>query len=129
MVVPGTSGYHPGHRRIAVRARPPRWDVLLLGTPCQSLEAAGEGYAPPCGIGCHQPLGRLLGHGPAAAEKIPPFVTMGAAADSHRSLRVPHQPAKGEREAGDEDDDGGAVVVEVHGADGAPTVWQIANGG
>ena len=30
---------------------------------------------------------------------------------------------------GDPGDDGGAVVVEDHGADGAPNVWQLANGG
>ena len=93
------------------------------------LEAAGEEYAPQCEIGCHQPLGRALGHGPAAAEKLPPFVAMGAEDDSHHELRVPHQPAEGEREAGGEADDSGAVVVEVHGGDGAQTVWQIANGG
>ena len=97
--------------------------------PCQWLEAAGEGYAPPCEVGRHQPLGRPKGHGPAAVEEIPPFAEMGAANDSHRLFRVPHEPAVGVREADGEGDDGGAVVVEVHGGDGAPTVWQIANGG
>ena len=128
-MVPGTSGHHPGHRRIAVRARPRQWDVRLLGAPCQWREAAGEGYAPPREIGRHQPLGRPLDQGPAAVEEIPPFAAMGAADDPHGPLRIPHQPAEGEREAGGEGDDGGAVVVAVHGADGAPTVWQIANGG
>ena len=50
-------------------------------------------------------------------------------ASAHRPFRVPHQPAEGDREAGGEGDDDGAVVVVVHGGDGAPTVWQIANGG
>ena len=128
-MVPGISGHHPCHCRIAIRARPRRWDVRLLGAPCQWLEAALEGYAPPCEIGRHQPLGRPLGHGPAAVEEIPPFAAMGAADDSHRPFRVPHQSAEGEREAGGEGDDSGAVVVEVDGGDGGPTVWQIANGG
>ena len=47
----------------------------------------------------------------------------------HRPFRVPHQPAKGKQQAGGEGDDDGAVLVEVHGDDGAATVWQIANGG
>ena len=128
-MVPGTSGHHHGHCRIAVRARPRRWDVRLLGAPCQWCEAAGVGYAPPCEIGRHQPLGRSLGQGPAAVEEIPPFAAMGAADDSHCPFRVPHQPAEGKREAGGEGDDGGAVVVEVHGGDGAPVVWQIASRG
>ena len=128
-MVPGTSGHHPGHCCIAVPARPWQYDVRLSGVPCQWLEAAGEGYAPPCEVGCHQPLGCPRGHVPTAVEEIPPFAAMGAAYDSHRPFRVPHQPAEGEREAGGEGDDGGAVVVEVHGAERAPTVWQIANGG
>ena len=128
-MVPGTSGHHPGHRRMAVCTRPRRWDVRLLGAPCQWCEAAGEGYAPPGEIGRHQPLRRCLGQGPAAVEEIPPFAAMGASDDPHCPLRVPHQPAEGEREAGGEGDDGGAVVVEVHGVDRAPTVWQIAYGG
>ena len=78
--MPGTSGHHPGHRRIAIRARPRRWDVRLLGAPCQWCEAAGEGYAPPREIGRHQPLGCPLGQGPAAVEQIPPFAAMGASA-------------------------------------------------
>ena len=127
--MPGTPGHCPGNCRIAVPARLRRWDVRLLGTLCQWLEAAWEGYAPPCGIGRHQPLGRPRGHGPAAVEGIPPLAAMGAADDIHRPFRVPPQPAEGEREAGGEADDDGAVVVEVHGADGAPTVWQIADGG
>ena len=128
-MVPGTFGHHPGHCRIALRAWPRRWDVRLLSTPCQWCEAAGEGYAPSCEIGRHQPLGRPLGFGPATVEEIPPFAAMGAAEDSHRPFRVPHQPVEGERKVGGEGDDGGAVVVEVHGGDGAPTVLQIANGG
>ena len=127
-MVPGTSGHHPGHCRIAVRARLRRRDVRLLGTLCQWLEAAWEGYAPPCEKGRHQPLGCPRGHGLAAVEEIPPFVALGAADISHRPFRVLHQPAEGEREAGGEGDNGDAVVVEVHGGDWAPTVWQIANG-
>ena len=80
-------------------------------------------------MNCHQPLARPLGHGPAAVEEIPPSASMGAADDPHRPFRVPHQPAEGERQAGGEGEEGGAVVVEVHGDDGAPTVCQIANGG
>ena len=125
----GISSHHPNHCRIAVRARPREWDVRLLGAPCQWLEAAGEGYAPPCEISRHQPLVCCRGHGPAGVEEIPPFADMGAAEDYHGPFRVPHQPAEGEREAGGEGDDGGAVVIEVHGGDGAPTVWQIARGG
>ena len=128
-MVPGISGHCPGHCRIAVRARPLRWDVRLLGALCQWCEAAGEGYAPPCEIGRHQHLGRPVDQGPAAVEEIPPFAAMVAADDRHRPFRVPHQPAEGEREAGCEADDGGAVVVEVNGGDGAPPVWQIAKGG
>ena len=128
-MVPGTSGHHPGHCRIAVRARPRPWDVRLFGAPCQWLEAAGEGYAPSCEVGRHPPLGRPRRHGPAAVEEIPLFAAMGGADDSHCPFRVPHQPAKGEREASGEGDNRGAVVVEVHGCDGAPTVWQIAKGG
>ena len=128
-MVPGISRHHPGCCRIAVRAWSRRWDVRLFGAPCQWCEAAGEGYAPPCEIGRHRPLGRPLGQDPAAVEDIPPFAAMGAADDSHSPFRVPDQPAEGKREAGGEGDDGGAVVVEVHGGDGAPTVWQIANGG
>ena len=56
-MVPGISGQHPGHRRIAVRARPRRCDVPLLGASCQWREAAGEGYTPPHEIGRHQHLG------------------------------------------------------------------------
>ena len=126
---PGTSGNHPGHCRIAVRARLRRRDVRLLGTLCQWPEAAWEGYAPPCEIGRYQPLGWPRGHGPAAVEEFPPFAAMGAADDSHCPFRVPHQLAEGKREEVGEADDGGAVVFEVHGADGAPTVCQIANGG
>ena len=124
-MVPGTSGHHPGHRHIAIRARPRRWDVR----PYQWREAAGEGYAPPREIGCHQPLRRPLDQGSAAVEEMPPFFAIGAADDPHGPLRVPHQPPEGEREAGGEGDDGGAVVAEVHGADRAATVWQIVNGG
>ena len=59
-------------------------------------------------------------------EEIPPR-TMGGLDDPHGLLRVPHQPAEGDWEAGCEGDDCGAVVVEVHGGDGASNVWQIAN--
>ena len=52
-MVPGTSNHHSGHCSIAVRARPRRRDVRLLGAPCQWLEAAGEGYAPPSEKGRH----------------------------------------------------------------------------
>ena len=128
-MVPGASGHHPGHCRIAVLAWLRRSDVRLLGTLCQWLEAAWVGYAPPCEMGRHQTLGRPRGHGPTAVEEIPPFAAMGATDDSHRPFRVPYQPAGGEREVSGEGDDVGAVVVEVHGGDGAPTVWQIANGG
>ena len=87
------------------------------------------GDAPLREVGRHQPLGRPWGHGPAAVEEFPPLATMGAAGDAHRPFHVPHQPAEGDREAAGEGDDHGAVVVVVHGGDGAPTVWQIANGG
>ena len=128
-MVPGTPGHYPGRRRVAVRARLQRWDVWLLRTPCKWPEAAGERYVPAREMGRHQPLGRPLSQGPAAVEEISPFAAMGAANDPHGPLCVPYQPAEGEREAGAAGDDGGAVVVEVHGADGAPTFWQIANGG
>ena len=128
-VVPGTSGHHPGHRRIAVRARLRRCDVRLLGALRQWHEAAGEGHPPPREIGGHQPLGRPLAQGPAAVEEVPPFVAMGAAHDPHGPFHVPHQPAGGEPEASGVGDHGGAPVLEVHGADGAPTVWEIAQGG
>ena len=77
----------------------------------------------------HHPVGRPLGQGPAAVEEISPFAAMGASDNPHCAVRVHHQPAEGKQEAGGVSDDGGAVVVEVHGGDGAPTVWQIANGG
>ena len=128
-MVPGTSGHHRGHRRMAVRARPRRWDVRLMGSLSQWREAAGEGYAPPRDIGRHQPRGSPLDRGPATVGGIPPVAAMGAADDPNGPLCVLHQPAEGEREAGGEGDDDGAVVVGVHGADGAPTVWQIADGG
>ena len=125
----GTSGHQPGHRRIAVCPRPLRWDERLLGAPRHWHGAAGEGYPPPREIGRHQPLGRPLDQAPAAVEEIPPFFAMGAANDPHGPLRVPHQAAEGQRKVVGEGDDGGAPVVAVHGADWAPTVWQIANGG
>ena len=112
--MPGTSCHHRGNRHIAVRARQRQWH-----------EAAGEEHPPPREIGRHQPLGRP----PAAMEEIPQFVAMGAADDPHGPLRVPHQPAEGEREAGGEGEDGDAPVVALHGADWAPTLWQISNGG
>ena len=46
-MVSGGSGHHPGRHRIAVRARPRRWDERLLGAPRHWYEAAGEGYPPP----------------------------------------------------------------------------------
>ena len=101
--------------------------MRLLDAPCRWCEAVR--YTPQCEIGRHQPLGRPLGQGPAAMEEIPPFAAMGASDDPYRTFRVPYQPAEGEREAGGEGDDGDAVVVDVHGGDGAPTVWQIVNGG
>ena len=103
--------------------------MRLFGAPCQWREAAGEGYAPPREIGHNQPFGRPLDQGPAAVERIPPFAAMGAADDPNIPMRFPHQLAEGEREAGGEGDDKAAVVVEVHGADWASTVWQISNGG
>ena len=66
--------------------------------------------------------GAPFGQGPAAVEEIPPFAAMGASDDPDCPLRVPHQPAEGEREAGAAADNRGAVFVEVHGGDGAPTV-------
>ena len=69
-MVPSTSGHHPGHRRIAVRARPRRGDMRLLGVPCQWRQAAGVGYAPPREISRHQPLGRPLDQGPAVVKEI-----------------------------------------------------------
>ena len=54
---------------------------------------------------------------------------MGAANNPHGPPRVPKQAAKGDQEAGCKGKDGGAPVVAVHGANGSPTVWQIANGG
>ena len=103
--------------------------MRLLGTQYQQPEAARREDAPPREVGCRQPLGRLRGHGPAAMEEVPPFSAMGAAGEAHRPFCIPHQPAEGHREAAGEGDDDGAVVVEVHGGDRAPTVWQIANGG
>ena len=93
-MVPGSSGHHPGHCRIAVRARPRRWDVRLSGAPRQWHEASGEGYPPPRGIGRQQPLGCPLNRGPAAVEEIPSFVAMGAADDPHGPLRVPQSQPK-----------------------------------
>ena len=128
-MLPGTSGHHPGRRRITVCAQPRQWDLRLSGAPCQRREAAGgRGMPPPRRIGRHQPLGRPVDQGPAAVEEIPPLATTGAADYLGDPLRVSHQPAEGEWEAGGEGDDSGAVVVEVHGADRAPTVWQVANG-
>ena len=103
--------------------------MRLLGTLYERLEAAWRGDAPPREVGRHQPLCRPLGQGSAAVEEIPPLGAMGAAGDAHRPFRIPHEPAEGDREAGGEGDDDGAVVVEVHGGDIAPTIWQIANGG
>ena len=109
-MVPVTSGHHRGHRRIALRARPGRWDQRLLGAPLHWHEAAGEGYPPPGEMSRHQTLERPLDQGLAAVEKIPRFVAMGAAADPHGRLRVPHELAEGEREGEGEGDDGGAPV-------------------
>ena len=102
--------------------------MRLQGALYQRFEAAWRGYAPPREVGRHQLLGRPRGHGPAAVEEIPPLGAMGAAGDAHRPFRVPHQPAEGDREAGGEGDDDGAVVVLVRGADLAPTAGQVANG-
>ena len=82
----------------------------------------GRGIPLPREKGRHQPLGCPLNQAPAAAEKIPQLVAMGAANDPHGPLRVTHQPAAGEREAGGKGEDAGAPVVAVHGANGAPTV-------
>ena len=99
------------------------------GCWARHANAAEKGYAPPREISRHQPLGRPLDQGTAAVQEIPPFTAMGAADDPHCALRVPHQAAEGEQAAGGAGDEGGAVVVEVLGADGAPPVWQIADGG
>ena len=130
-------------------------ELWCRAAPAIILATAALPYMPGCGLGTcgcwarpangarlrgrsmplhvryvrHQPLGRRLGQGPAAVEDIPPFAAMGASDNPHCPPRVPHQPAKGEREAGGEGDVGGAGIVEVHGGDGAPTFWQIANGG
>ena len=127
-MVSGTSGHHPGHCRIAVCARSRQWDEWLLRVPCHWHKAAGEGYPPPREIGRHQPLGCPLDQAPATSEEIPLLIAMGAANDAQGPLRVPHQPAEGEQEAGGKGDDSGAPVVAVHGAHGAPTGWQIATG-
>ena len=103
--------------------------MRLQGAPYQRFEAAWRGDAPPSEVGRHQPLGRPRGHGPAAVEEVPPLSAMGAAGDAHCPFRVPQQPAEGDREAGGEGDDDVAVVVFVCGADVAPTVGQVANGG
>ena len=103
--------------------------MRLRGALYQRFEAAWRGEAPPCEVGRHQPLGCPRGNGPAAVEEVPPLGAMGAAGDAHRPFRVPHQPAEGDREAGGEGDDDVAVVVLVRGADVAPTVWRVANGG
>ena len=50
---------------------PGRWDVRLLGAPCQWCEAAEEGYAPPCEIGRHQPLCRPSVRAPLRWKKSP----------------------------------------------------------
>ena len=54
---------------------------------------------------------------------------MGAASDPNGPFRVPRQPAEGEGEAGGKGEDGSAPLFKVHGAHGAPTVRQIADGG
>ena len=126
---PGTSGHHPGHCRIVVRARLQQRDVRLLGTLYQWPEALWEGDGLPLEVGRHQPLSRPRGHGPAAVEELPPLAAKGAPGDARRPFRVPHQPAEADRKAGGEGDDDGAVVVVLGGGDGAPTVWQIANVG
>ena len=103
--------------------------MRLQGALYQRVEAAWGGDTPPRVVGRHQPLSRPRGHGPAAVEEIPPLGAMETAGDAHRPFRVPHQPAKGDREAGGEGDDDVAVVVVVRGADVAATVWQVANVG
>ena len=105
------------------------WTHGCLARCASGWRLRGRGIAPPREVGNHQPLGRPRGHGPAAVKEFPPLAAMGAADDAYRPFRVCQQLAEGEREAGGEGDDGGAVVVVVHGGDGAPTVWQIANGG
>ena len=125
----GTSGHHPGHCCIAVRARPRRWDKWLLGAPRNWNEAAWEGHLPPREIGRNQPLACPLDQAPAAVERIPQLVAMGAANDPNGPLSVPHQPAEGEREAVGKGEDDDPPVVADHGADEAPTVRQIANWG
>ena len=52
---------------------------------------------------------------PPRWKEIPPLGAMGAAGDAHRPFRVPDKRAEGDREAGGEGDDDGAVVVEVRG--------------
>ena len=93
-MVPGTSGHHPGHCRIAVRARLWRWDEWLLGAPRHWLESAGEGYPLPREIGRHQPLGFPLDQPPAAVEEIPGLVAMVAANDPNGPLCPPHRQPK-----------------------------------
>ena len=100
------------------------WARHATGTSLQ-----GRGIPLSREISHHQPLGCPLEQAPAAAEKIPQLAPMGAANDPDGSLRVLHLPAEGEREAGGKGEDGGAPVVAAHGANAAPTVRQIANGG
>ena len=82
-MVSGTSGHHPCHCRIALRARPRRWDEWLLGALRHWHEAAREEYPPRREIGRHQSLGCLLDQAPAAVEEIPPIAAMGAVNDPH----------------------------------------------
>ena len=56
-----------------------------------------RGRGIPLQIGRHQPLGCPLRSCPRCGEKIPQLITMGAANNPHGPLRVPDQPAKGER--------------------------------
>ena len=123
----GHLGNHPGHYRFALRAWLPRWDNV--GAPRHWHESAGDGYPLPRDIGRHQPLGCPPDQPPAALQEILPLVAMGAVNDPLGPLCVPHWPAEGEREVGGKGEDSGAPVVAVHGADGAPTFRQTANGG
>ena len=47
-MVSGTPGRHPGHCRIAVRARLRPWDEWLVGALCHWHESPREGYPPTC---------------------------------------------------------------------------------
>ena len=128
-MVSGTPGCHSCHWCIAVCARLRQCDRWLAAATRHWHESVGEGYPPPREIGRNQPFGCPFGHVPAAAEKLPPLVATCAASDPHGLFRVPHRPADGESEAGGKVGDGGEPAFEVHGANGAPSVRQIADRG